>query len=129
MDLEQLRREENVVTKLSRCDYFRHNSSRLGGLDESVEETQRPALGFVHNIRSPERQPCALLAETSPAGEGMSETFSLESPAQEEEEERSEWSDSTDMLKASDLASRLQILAGQSQSAATPYQDMVEDSI
>ena len=86
VDLDQLRREENVVTKLSRCDYFRHNSSRLGGLDESVEETQRPKLGFFHNIRSPERQPCALLAESSPPVEGLSSTFSMESPAQKEEE-------------------------------------------
>ena len=152
VDLDQLRREENVVTKLSRCDYFRHNSSRLGGLDESVEETQRPKLGFFHNIRSPERQPCALLAESSPPVEGLSSTFSMESPAQKEEERvesgpssaNSSYmasGDSTktvvslmeqsDTMKATDLASRLQFLADQlaSQSSATSYPDVVEDSI
>ena len=154
VDLDQLRREDNVVTKLSRCDYFRHNSSRLGGLDESVEETQRPDLGFFHHIRSPERQPCALLSETaSPPDGATSDTFSLEKSAGQPEEDRAESGpssadssylasgDSTktvvslmeqpDTMKASDLVSRLQSLAGElgSQSTATSYPDVVEDSI
>ena len=56
VDLEVLRKEDNV--RVSRCQYFRHNSSRLGSLDDTVEDSQRPDLGFFHNIRSPERKPC-----------------------------------------------------------------------
>ena len=83
VDLELLRKEDQeAITKLSRCEYFRHNSSRLGSLDESVEEAQRPDLGFFHNIRSPERKPCALLSmsKSSPVvnKQSMSGTFSLD---------------------------------------------------
>ena len=155
VDLEQLRREE---TKVSRCEYFRHNSSRLGGLDESVEEAQRPDLGFFHNIRSPERKPCALLSDSksSPASSNkisMSGTFSV---AQQSEGQQSgestpsstnstymasgdstktvvSLSDQPDTLKAADLVSRLQSLASQlgspSPAPAASYPDVVEDSI
>ena len=139
VDLEQLRREE---TKVSRCEYFRHNSSRLGGLDESVEEAQRPDLGFCHNIRSPERKPCALLSKStsSPAASkvSMSGTFSVDQNQEQQEEEGQQSGESTpsstnstymasgdstktvvslsdqpDTLKAAELVSRLQSLATQ----------------
>jgi len=64
VDLGQLRLENQLLTKVSRCEYFRHNSSRLGSLEETVPDCDRPGLGFVHHIRSPERKPCALLSET-----------------------------------------------------------------
>ena len=32
VNLGQLRAENNLLTKVSRCEYFRHNSSRLGSL-------------------------------------------------------------------------------------------------
>ena len=60
VDLAQLRREEEV--RLSRCEYFRHNSSRLGSLDDDLIPGQRPEFGFFHHIRSPERKPLPLLS-------------------------------------------------------------------
>ena len=154
VDLEQLRREE---TKVSRCEYFRHNSSRLGGLDETVEEAQRPDLGFCHNIRSPERKPCALLSQSTSSPSATSKvsfsgTFSVEQQQQSGESTPSSTnstymasgdstktvvslSDQPDTLKAAELVSRLQSLASQlggsqpSTPAAASYPDVVEDSI
>ena len=150
VDLENLRREENIVTKLSRCEYFRHNSSRLGSLDESVEEAQRPDLGFFHNIRSPERKPCALLSQSksSPAisKQSLSGTFRIEAATKHQEEEAAVLDDesppssanttymasgnstktvvslnsNTDTLKAAELVSRLQTLADQLGSSPGP---------
>ena len=135
VDLEQLRKED---VKLSRCEYFRHNSSRLGSLDDSVDEHDRPDLGWAHNIRSPERKPCALLSESksSPAvskHSSLSGTFNIASSDQpsssaaavEEESPPSSANttymasgnstktvvslmDNTDTLKAAELVSRLQ---------------------
>ena len=66
------------VTKLSRCDYFRHNSSRLGSLEDSKPEFERPDLGFVHRIRSPDRRPFALLPEIdSPCVPSLSSTYRI----------------------------------------------------
>ena len=48
--------------RLSRCEYFRHNSSRLGSLDDDLIPGQRPEFGFFHHIRSPERKPLPLLS-------------------------------------------------------------------
>jgi len=141
VDLELLRKEDqDAITKLSRCEYFRHNSSRLGSLDESVEEAQRPDLGFFHNIRSPERKPCALLSmsKSSPVVNkpSMSGTFSVDTdvaaPLEVVEDESPSSSanttymasgnstktvvsmmDQTDTLKAAELVSKLQILVDQ----------------
>ena len=38
VNLGQLRMEDQLLTKLSRCEYFRHNSSRLGSLEEPVSD-------------------------------------------------------------------------------------------
>ena len=156
VDLVTLRRESQQpgATRLSRCEYFRHNSSRLGSLEDSVAEEERPGLGFVHNIRSPERRPCALLeAESGPV---LSATFSK--PGQDRESSGS-GSDSapssantttclasgdstktvvslmeqTDTLKAEELVVRLQSLAdqlgGNQSSGPASYPDVVNDSI
>ena len=61
VDLAQLRKEEEV--RLSRCEYFRHYSSRLGSLENDLAPGQRPEFGFVHRIRSPERKPLSLLPD------------------------------------------------------------------
>lgn len=158
VDLVTLRRESQQpgATRLSRCEYFRHNSSRLGSLEDSVAEEERPGLGFVHNIRSPERRPCALLeAESGPV---MSATFSK--PGQDRDSSGSgSGSDSapssantttclasgdstktvvslmeqTDTLKAEELVVRLQSLAdqlgGNQSSGPASYPDVVNDSI
>ena len=50
--LSQMKMEKNLFTKVSSCEYSRHNSSRLGTIDESVAESDGPGLGFVHNIRT-----------------------------------------------------------------------------
>ena len=138
VDLDRLRRDSEG-TRVSRCEYFRHNSSRLGSLDEPVEDAQRPDLGFFHNIRSPERKPCALLStsKSSPArsGSSLSGTFQVEpgkeneDPVVEDESPPSSTNttymasgnstktvvslDQTDTLKAAELVSRLQSLADQ----------------
>jgi len=62
VNLAALRQESE--RKMTRCEYFRHNSSRLGSLEDSVLETERPELGFVHKIRSPVRKPMALLSDS-----------------------------------------------------------------
>ena len=61
VNLSQLKMENNFLTKVSRCEYFRHNSSRLVSLEESVAESDRPGLGVVHYIRSPGRRPCSAI--------------------------------------------------------------------
>ena len=61
VDLAQLRKEEEV--RLSRCEYFRHKSSRLGSLDGDLVPGQRPEFGSFHHIRSPERKPLSLLPD------------------------------------------------------------------
>ena len=135
VDLEVMRKEENV--KVSRCEYFRHNSSRLGSLDDSVEDSQRPDLGFFHNIRSPERKPCSLLStsKSSPASSGkpsLSGTFQVVPTDVEPDTDSAPSStnttymasgnstktvvslgDQTDTLKAAELVNRLQSLADQ----------------
>jgi len=62
VDLVALRQE--AERKMTRCEYFRHNSSRLGSLEDSIAENERPELGFVHKIRSPVRQPMSLLSDS-----------------------------------------------------------------
>ena len=37
---------------------------RLGSLEDSIPETERPAFGFVHKIRSPEHKPLPLLEDS-----------------------------------------------------------------
>ena len=54
-----------LVQRVSRCEYFRLNSSRLGSLERNIDENERPRLGFVHSIRSPRSKPRPLLS-TSP---------------------------------------------------------------
>ena len=151
VDLEVLRKEDNV--RVSRCQYFRHNSSRLGSLDDTVEDSQRPDLGFFHNIRSPERKPCSLLStsKSSPVKPSLSGTFQVvatESDADTDSAPSSanttymasgnstktvvSMDDQTDTLKAAELVSKLQSLAnhlgGQTVSSVS-YPDVVEDSI
>ena len=157
VDLEVLRKEENV--KVSRCEYFRHNSSRLGSLDDSVEDSQRPDLGFFHNIRSPERKPCSLLStsKSSPASSGkpsLSGTFQVKPMEVEADTDSAPSSanttymasgdstktvvslgDQTDTLKAVELVNRLQSLVDQGGAVGgvspspVVYPDVVEDSI
>ena len=155
VDLEQLRREEEGL-KVSRCEYFRHNSSRLGSLDESLPEGARPEFGFVHHIRSPERKPCRLLSETQqlePAQ--LSSTFSLELPAAPGSQDPSPASspgssgpsssnttympsgestktvvslgDYSGTINAADLASRLETIASQLLVTATPQRSVRAD--
>ena len=135
VDLEVLKKEENV--RVSRCEYFRHNSSRLGSLDDTVEDSQRPDLGFFHNIRSPERKPCSLLSTSksspaSPAKPSLSGTFQVKPMEVEADSDSAPSSanttymasgnstktvvslaDQTDTLKAAELVNRLQSLADQ----------------
>ena len=136
VDLQALRKEEEGL-KVSRAEYFRHNSSRLGSLDESRPEDQRPEFGFVHNIRSPERRPCALLAAphqpellhstfslpagesgepspaSSPSSSGPSSSNTTYLPSGESTKTVVSVGDQSGTVKAEDLASRLESLASQ----------------
>ena len=51
--------------RVSRCEYFRLNSSRLGSLERNIDKNERPRLGFVCSIKSQKSKPCPLLS-TSP---------------------------------------------------------------
>ena len=136
VDLVQLRREEEV--RLSRCEYFRHNSSRLGSLDDDLKPGQRPEFGFFHHIRSPERKPLSLLPEkkqdsldappevastfslgrnsslspTSSSGPSSADTTTC-LPSGESTKTVMSMLPDTDTVKAEELAGRLENLASQ----------------
>ena len=136
VDLVQLRREEEV--RLSRCEYFRHNSSRLGSLDDDLKPGQRPEFGFFHHIRSPERKPLSLLPDkkqdsldappevastfslgrnsslspTSSSGPSSADTTTC-LPSGESTKTVVSMLPDTDTVKAEELAGRLENLASQ----------------
>ena len=138
VDLAQLRREEEV--RLSRCEYFRHNSSRVGSLDDDLIPGQRPDFGFFHHIRSPERKPLSLLPDkknmkevdeddeeevastfslgrkgslspTSSSGPSSTDTTCM--PSGESTKTVVSMLGDSDTVKAEDLAGRLESLASQ----------------
>ena len=137
VDLAQLRREEEV--RLSRCEYFRHNSSRVGSLDDDLIPDQRPDFGFFHHIRSPERKPLSLLPDkkkvdeddeedvastfslgrkgslspTSSSSSGPSSTDTTCLPSGESTKTVVSMLGDSDTVKAEDLAGRLENLASQ----------------
>ena len=140
VDLAQLRREEEV--RLSRCEYFRHNSSRVGSLDDDLIPGQRPDFGFFHHIRSPERKPLSLLPDkkkvkevdeddeeevastfslgrkgslspTSSSSSGPSSTDTTCLPSGESTKTVVSMLGDSDTVKAEDLAGRLESLASQ----------------
>ena len=140
VDLAQLRKEEEV--RLSRCEYFRHNSSRLGtSFDDDLVPGQRPEFGFFHHIRSPERKPLSLLPDqkkakevdddeeevastfslgrkgslspTSSSSSGPSSTDTTCLPSGESTKTVVSMLGDSDTVKAEDLAGRLESLASQ----------------
>ena len=128
--------------RLSRCEYFRHNSSRLGtSFDDDLVPGQRPEFGFFHHIRSPERKPLSLLPDqkkakevdddeeevastfslgrkgslspTSSSSSGPSSTDTTCLPSGESTKTVVSMLGDSDTVKAEDLAGRLESLASQ----------------
>merc|ERR1719500_2586424 len=126
--------------RLSRCEYFRHNSSRVGSLDDDLIPAQRPDFGFFHHIRSPERKPLSLLPDkknvkevdeddeeevastfslgrkgslspTSSSGPSSTDTTCM--PSGESTKTVVSMLGDSDTVKAEDLAGRLESLASQ----------------
>lgn len=57
---------------------------RLGSLEDSIPESERPAFGFVHKIRSPEHKPLPLLEDSLSSSSDKSSrlTYDVGSSAQ-----------------------------------------------